>query len=345
MTRVWVGAAEASGDRLAASLIGELQRRRPGLRVAGMAGPALRAAGVTAHARAEDATALGLAEVATSLPRFARLLRDLSASIRTFDPAVVVTVDSPDLLLRVAGRATAPSVHWVSPQLWAWRPGRVQWIARQVDSMMCLLPFEPALYQGTRVRAVFTGHPAAGVQPAADPPRPGTPTFALLPGSRPGEVRRLWPALRQVAQELRDRHPGCGFVVPVAATIDPAQLGGLDVTYVPTVAECAGADAAVVASGTATVELAALGVPMVVIYRVHPLTWQLGKRLVRGVSHVALPNIIAGRSVVPEVLQELDPVRIADALQTAAPVPPDVLSALAPLGAVCRAADEVEAWL
>lgn len=349
--RLWIVAGEASGDRLGAQLVDVLRVRRPGLVVRGLAGPAMREAGVAALARAEEATAIGLVEVLTSLPRLIRLLERLEAAIVADRPDVVVTIDSPELCLRLAARLRRRGirvVHWVAPQVWAWRPGRVRRLGRAVDTVMCLLPFEPQWLQ-EHVRAVFVGHPAAALAPDPGAPRPGHPTFALCPGSRPSELARHWPVLRAVARVLRQRFPRCGFVVPVAPTIEPGALGGLDAVLVPSVAGVAGADAAVVASGTATLELAALGVPMVVIYRVHPLTFAIARRWVRGVEHVALPNVIAGAPLVPEILQELDPgqiaAQVADLVGSGPQVPPSLLASLQGATAIERAADEVEAWL
>jgi len=303
-----VCAGEASGDRLGAQLVKHL-RASYDLEVAGLAGPLMRHAGVRAVVNAEDATAFGLVEVVGQLPRLMRVERQLSAEIRTWKPDVVLTIDSPGLLLRVGRRAKAhglPVIHWVCPQVWAWRPGRVDRMAASMHTLMCLLPFEAPLFDHTDVDAIFVGHPAADRETVEPPERL---TFCLAPGSRPGEVRRLWPVCRRIAQRLRVRYPHCRFVVPVAPGVRRVDLGGLDVEFTDGLV---GAHAAVVASGTATLELATLGVPMVVIYQVHPLTWSIGRRLVTGVDHVALPNIIARRRIVPEVLQDLNPGQIAD---------------------------------
>lgn len=291
---------------------------------------------------------MGLWEVLGALPRIARRFRQLRADLQTRSCDAVLTVDSPELTLRLGAVAKGlgrPVVHWVAPQVWAWRPGRVRRLSASVDTVLCLLPFEQTRL-APHVRAVFTGHPAATIRPGARV-RPGTPTFALLPGSRASELRRHWPVLREVARHLRRRHPSAGFVVPRAPTVPHEALGGLDAVLVDSVADTAGADAAVTASGTATLELAVLGVPMVVIYRVHPITYALARRLV-SVPHVALPNLLAGRSVVPEYLQTLSPAAIAravDAVRGQRQLPPDVIGALAGARAVRRAADEVAAVL
>lgn len=310
----------------------------------GLAGPRMRAAGVQPVAQSEDATAIGLWEVLGALPRLAALLGRLKRDLQAHPKALVVTVDSPDLMLRFgrfAKRRGHRVVHWVAPQVWAWRPGRVHRLARACDTVLCLLPFEPPLLE-PYVRAVFTGHPAA-VGGGRGGVRPGTPTFALLPGSRPSEVRRTWPVLREVARELRQRHPMAGFLVPRAPSIARAALGGLDAIIVDDVSDIADADAAVVTSGTATLQVAALGVPMVVIYKVHPFTWAIARRLVR-VPHLALPNLLSATPLVPEILQDLDPGRIADAVDAVrgqAQVPRSILASLDGSAAIERAADEV----
>ncbi|MCB9686984.1 MAG: lipid-A-disaccharide synthase [Alphaproteobacteria bacterium] len=347
MARIVVAAAEASGDALAAAVVRELRDRRPDLRFSGAAGPHLRAAGVRAVARAEDLSAVGLVEAIGVVPAARRALTALEAELH--GSAACLTVDAPSLLLRLARRARragVPALHLVAPQVWAWRPGRADRVADTVDTLMCLLPFEPPLFEG-RVRAIFVGHPAAATAPIATP-IDGRPTFALCPGSRPAEVRRLWPVFREVARALRRRWPESAFVVPRAPTLSPALLGGLDARLVDRVAACAHADAALVASGTATLELAALDVPMVVAYQVHPLTAIAARRWLR-VPRVALPNVLAGRALVPEHLQDLDPARIAADLErlvgTGDQVPRALLASLRGEGAVRAVADEVLRWL
>jgi lipid-A-disaccharide synthase len=344
---LFVAAAEPSGDRLAAALVPSLRARVPGLRLVGMAGPAMRAAGVEAVARAEDAVGFGLVEVVGRVPRYLRLLDGLERALVASRADVVLTVDAPSLLLRFGRRARARDravVHWVAPQVWAWRARRVEALRRSVSALMCLLPFEPPWFAGS-VRAVFVGHPAAAIVPVRAPLRPGTPTVGLCPGSRPGEVAALWPVLREVARRVREVHPAAGFVVPRAPG---ARLTGLDAVYVDTMAEVAGADAAVVASGTATLELAALDVPMVAVYRVHPLTAAVARRLLT-IDAVALPNVLAGRRVVPEHLQDLDPAAIARDLLALIgvreQVPRDLIASLKGPTALDEAADEVARWL
>lgn len=347
--RLWIAAAEASGDRLAAELV-EALRRRGEVHARGLAGPAMRAAGVEPVERAEDATALGLVEAARQIPSLVRLGRSLETAARAWRPEVAVTVDSPGLLLRHARslrRTGVPVAHWVAPQVWASRPRRAARLGEAVDALMCLLPFEPPWFHRYGVRAVFTGHPGAA-RFRAEAAEGGPPVVVLAPGSRHTEVARHVPALAEVARRLETAWPGVRFRVPVAPTL--GCIDGLPGERCASMQAAArGAVAAVVASGTATLELAALGVPMVVIYAVHPVTWQAGRWIVRGVRHLALPNVLAGRAVVPEHLQRLDPDAIArDVLALRGPeggvqrrALAEVVRGLAGEGAVERAADEV----
>lgn len=345
----WIAAAEASGDALGARLAVELRERRPDLALRGIAGPRMRAAGVDPVARAEDLTTFGLVEAAVRAPRVAWRIGHAIRALNRDAPSLLVTIDSPDMLLLLARAARAlqiPTVHWVSPQVWAWRAGRVDRIASSVDTVLCLLPFEPALYAG-RVRAVFVGHPAAAIAPEPTPPM-GTPRVALCPGSRQGEVQRLWPVLKEVARRVRHRWPEAELLVPVAPTVDRRQLSGLDATFVDGIARVAGADAALTASGTASLELAALGVPQVVVYALHPVTAALA-RLVVHAPYAALPNLVAGRPLVPERLQDLDPDLLFDDLCRVMgrrdQVPREVIDTLYGRDAIRRAADEVTLWL
>lgn len=358
MTRLLVCAGEASGDRLAADLLRELESRDPRLAVKGLAGPAMRERGVEAVARAEDVTAVGVVEAIAAAPRIWSVRRALEQVLDDWKPDLVVTIDSPGLLLGFARRARSKGfrvVHWVAPQVWAWRPGRVDAVANSVDALMCLFPFEPAWFEGRGVEVVCTGHPGVdravrkvGVREVYGE----APVFGFAPGSRPSEVKALWPTFVAVAERLRARAPGCRFVVARAPTVDPAWLEGLDADLVEDLCIAgSAADVFLACSGTVTLELAALGTPMAVVYRVHPLTWAVGRRLVTGVAHLALPNVLAGREIVPEILQDLDPDRLADVLwsllgDAGEQQRHDLREVVAPLGggAAKRAADVVERW-
>ena len=317
MTRLFVCTGEASGDRLAAMLVREIERRDPRLAVRGICGPQLRDAGATSVVDIEELGIVGVWEALKAAPRLVDVGRRVLAALDSWPADLVLTVDNPGLNLWLARRARARGrrvVHWVSPQVWAWRPGRVHTVARSVDALMCLFPMEPALYAGTGLETTFTGHPLLDVARPLRTPHEGK-VIGLAPGSRRSEIDALWPVFREVAALLTERLPGVRFVVPVAPTIDPGLLTGIAYEPVPDVITGAAvADAFIACSGTATLELAGVGTPMVVTYRTHPLTWLLGRLLVRGVRHLALPNVLAGSSIVPEHLQSLDPSAIADAV-------------------------------
>ncbi len=315
MPRVLISAGEPSGDRLAADLVRALVDLVPGCVVEGLAGPAMRSAGVRPLARVEDLSVMGVAEVLAQLGRVRGAWRSMCRALE--EPAdLLVVVDSPDFNLPLARRAVrrgVPVVFHVSPQVWAWRRGRARTIARLAREIQCLLPFEPPIYRALGGRAVFVGHPAAELD-AGPPGR----DWALLPGSRSAELRRQLPPMLAAARRLRERVPGARIrlgLAPGRTREDlvraAGELGDVEVVEgVPAAVEPAGA--CLVASGTATLEVACMGRPMVVACRVHPLTWAIGRALVHGVRHVALPNLVAGRTVVPEHIQFLDPDRLAD---------------------------------
>jgi lipid-A-disaccharide synthase len=319
---ILIVATEASADLHAARVLEELRAALPGLVAFGMGGPRLRAAGLEALRRAEEMSVMGISEVLPKIPVILSILRELAAAAEARRPGVALLVDSPDFNLRLAKRLKRTGVkvvYFVSPSVWAWRRGRVKTIARVVDRMLCILPFEEQFYAGTGVSARFVGHPLA------DRPRPGPParyreglglaagrmTVALLPGSRRSELKRIFPAMLDAAERIRARHPDAQFVVPVAPGIPEdalrpylARHGTLDVTLAPGATEAAvgAADAALVKSGTSVLETALMLRPMVVVYRLSWLSYVVGRLFVR-LAHFALVNLLAGRAVVPELLQ------------------------------------------
>lgn len=265
---------------------------------------------------------MGITEVIPKIPRILAILSALADAAAARRPRVALLVDSPDFNLRLAARLKrlgVKVVYYVSPMIWAWRPGRVRKIARVVDRMLCILPFEERFYQGSGVSARFVGHPLADRPPPEAPERyrvalglnPERTTIALLPGSRPSELKRIFPPMLGAAERIQERHPDAQFVVPIASTL-PADalcryLAGhptLEVTLVPGRAgEVIGAsDAALVKSGTVTLEAALMSRPVVVVYRLSWLSFQVAKLLVR-VSFCALVNLLAGRRLVPELVQ------------------------------------------
>ena len=316
--RLLISAGEASGDVLAAELVAALARHGA-LQARGVAGPAMRAAGVEVVARSEDIAVNGLWEVVSRLGAIRQVGRRLERQFGWAD--LFVVVDAPDFHLPLARRARARGVKvvgYVSPQVWAWRSGRVVHMARSLDRLLCLFPFEPRLYQPHGLDARFVGHPVVErLQGVTLSPRPDT--FALLPGSRRHEWDRLLPVFLGVARRVRQRVPGARFLLGRASTLPAGLLEGVPLGegvevldgLLPAVSH---ASAALVASGTATLELAVLGVPMVVAYRVHPSTYWVGRLVVKGVDHIALPNILAGGPVVPEYIQTLDEDVLAERL-------------------------------
>jgi lipid-A-disaccharide synthase len=275
----------------------------------------------------EELAVMGLAEILRHLPRLLRLRKDLVARLVAARPDVFVGIDSPEFNLRVAAQLKAqgiPTVQYVSPQVWAWRQGRVRTIGRAVDLILCVLPFESRFYDEHDVRAVFVGHPLADRIPLDSPPLPArtalgldlyAPTVAVLPGSRRNEVARLGGPFAATIAWLKHRRPELRFVAPMASRDARAAFErslaehapGVQVDVIDGRAQeaLAAADAVLVASGTATLETALIKRPMVVAYRVAPLTsWLLREMKLMKAEFFAQPNLLAGRKIVPEYAQE-----------------------------------------
>lgn len=320
-------AGEASGDLHAGGLVAELRRRHPGWHFFGCGGNRLRAAGAELLVDAQEVTVVGLVEVLAHLPRIARLHRRLRRALRHRRPAAVILVDFPDFNLPLAKAAAGlgiPVIYFISPQVWAWREKRVETIRRTVRRMICIFPFEPAFYARHGMAVDYVGHPLVG---AARPRltreaflgenhlRPGAPLIALLPGSRRREIEHNLPPMLAAAARLQAA-VGAQFVLPVAPTvgrewlragIPPAQRSAIRLLSGPAGLESydalAHAQLAIVASGTATVEAALLRTPMVVVYRLSKYSYWLGRRWVR-TPYFAMVNLIAGRELVPELIQD-----------------------------------------
>ncbi len=320
--RLFVSAGEPSGDHHAAEVVRAVRRRWPEATVDAFGGPALRQAGATVRFPMEDYTVLGLVEALGKLGPHLRLLRTLRGDFRRGRYDAVLLVDYPGFNLRLAEAARAAglrTLYYVAPQLWAWRPGRARRLRRAVDRLAVVLPFEPAFFARHGLEAVFVGHP---LRERAWPDRararerlgigPDARVLGLFPGSRGQEVRRLWPDFRDAARRLL--RAGTCDVVAVAATAGTEYPGaeGLGLHVGAADAVLGAADAALVKSGTSTLEAACAGTPMVVAYRVHRGTWWMARRLVT-VPWVSLVNLVAGRGAVPEVLQDrVTPERLAD---------------------------------
>ena len=278
---------------------------------------------------------VGLVEVLPGLPRAWRALRKLADTVRHDPPALAILIDFPDFNLRLAKelkRAGAPVVYFVAPQAWAWRPGRLKTIRRYVDRLLCIFPFEEAFFRAAQVPAEFVGHPLVGRAAPAFSSRefrarfglPETkPLIALLPGSRRREILLNLPPLIETAEKLAAQGDYC-FLIPAASTVagewmrarvadlsakssdgrgEAALRDAVHVIERHTYDALAHAEVAVVASGTATIETALLGTPMVVVYRVSRLSWWLGRNLVK-TPFYSMVNLVAGRKIVPELIQD-----------------------------------------
>ena len=315
-----ISAGEASGDLLAAELVRELGDAR----LVGIGGDALVGEGMELLVHARELGVVGLTEVLSGIPRYLRALARVREVIEAGEVDLVLLVDFPDFNLRVASMAAAagiPVVYYVSPQVWAWRRGRLRTLARRVDGLVSLLPFDRALSAAVGVRGAHGGHPLRDrVAPhLREAPEGPEPLIALMPGSRNGEVRTHWEPFLATARQIRDAVADARFVVVRAPTVDPALLnvpGDLPVEVVegPAAQALGRARCALVASGTVTLEAALCGTPHAVAYRVHPLTFAIGRALVRGVDRIALSNLVAGAPVAPEFLQRLDPGKMAEPL-------------------------------
>lgn len=333
--RVGIVAAEASGDALAAALIRGLRELHPDLEVEGVVGPQMRAAGCRVLGEVEELSVMGLVEVLRHLPRLLALRRRLVRHFLHQPPNVFVGVDAPDFNLGLAARLRARgirTVQYVSPTVWAWRRGRVRHVARAVDRVLTLFEFETAVYDAAGIDARWVGHPLAAE--LAEVPDAGAArralglasegrVLAVLPGSRPGEWRRHAELFLRAAAELQARLGPLTCVVPLARPdaravlqVARARLPQLDCRLIDGEAHrvIAASDVVLVASGTATLEAALIGRPMVVAYRLAPLTHALVRRLVR-TPHFALPNLLAGEALVAELVQDAaTPQALADAL-------------------------------
>jgi len=332
--RVMIVAGEASGDAIAAGLIDAVREQRPGARFEGVAGPRMEAAGCRALYPSDRLAVVGLTEVLRHFGDIREVFNGLKRRLREDPPDLLVCVDLPDFnlrLARVAKRAGVPVVYYVSPQVWAWRRGRVRGIGRVVDHMLVIFPFEMEVYEAAGVPVTYVGNPI--VERLAEVPdrqaareRLGlaaeAPVVALLPGSRRSEVLRMAPVLLEAAELLEPRFPGIRFVLPVAgpevaqvldevqAEMGPAGLVRCDDSITATAA----ADCAAVTSGTATLETAVVGTPLIVLYKLSPVTFWLARRLVR-VSYIGMVNLIAGREVAPELIQgDAEPQTVAETL-------------------------------
>jgi len=331
--KVLIVAGEASGDLHGANLVRAMLESDPGLVFYGIGGPKMEAAGVRCLARAGDMAVVGLTEVFSKLGMILGIMRKLKRSLWEEKPALIILIDYPDFnmpLARAAKKRGVPVFYYISPQVWAWRRGRIKQLRQCVDRMAVILPFEAEMYRREGMAVEFVGHPLLdGINTKYHRNeairrfdlREGAAIIGLLPGSRPGEVTKLLPEMLAAAGIIKREVPTAQFVLPLADTLDrdgmeemirPCQeklnvkIIGNEIYDV--LAVC---DAAMVASGTATLETALIGVPMIIVYKISPFTYLMGRIFVH-VDHIGLANIIAGKTVVPELIQQdVNPPRMA----------------------------------
>lgn len=320
---ILMAAGEASGDLHAAQLARQLRAEDPSVRLIGMGGAEMERAGVEIAVPMRRLSVVGLTEVITRLPKIWSCYQTFRELFRTERPDLFIAVDFPGFNLRLAALAhqhDVPVLFYIGPQIWAWWRGRIRTIRRCVDRLAVIFPFEEQLYREGGVHAEFVGHPVVeeleGVTPNLDrlpaALRGERPVVALLPGSRKAEVSRILPALLEIADAVQRARPDVVFALGVADTILPSMIdahlarhaGGADVHVVrgATYEVMRQARAALVASGTATLEAAYWGCPMVIVYRVSPLTWEIARRVVT-LPYIGLPNFVLGRRAIPECLQ------------------------------------------
>ena len=319
--KIFISAGEASGEHYAAQLIPAIRKLSPDVEFFGLGGQRMEALGFRRIVRAEDVAVMGITEIIRHIPRIYGEYRKLKASIAAERPDAAILIDFPDVNLSLARTLHGlgiPVIYFVSPQLWAWKKYRIHRVRRYVDRMLVIFPFEESFYREHRVKADFVGHPLAEMprpsisrnefadQYGIDPSKPW---IGLLPGSRFKEIRLNLPEMIEAASQL---HEPCEFLLPLAPTLTPEHIDqvrtmlpseGPRITLVNDArAALHHARASIVASGTATVEAALIGNPFIVVYRVSKVTYSVARRVVK-VPYVAMVNLIAGREVVPELIQ------------------------------------------
>jgi lipid-A-disaccharide synthase len=324
--RFLIVAGEASGDMYGADVARALFRRFPGCEIYGLGGERMREAGVELESDIRHTAVVGPFEVVSQLGALFRVFRRLAERVAAAPPTAAILIDFPDFNLRLAKRikqAGSPVIYYIGPQVWAWRAGRVRQIREVVDKMLVIFPFEPEIYRKAGVDVEFVGHPLTDfVQPSKDKRGfcadhgldPALPIVALLPGSRPKEVRYILPTLCLAAERLASERAAAGkpvpqFILPAAPNLDRGLVEGIvgdrriRILTGETYNAVRYARVAVVASGTATLETALLGTPQVIVYRISAATWFLGRFLLT-VRLFGIVNIILGREVVKELIQD-----------------------------------------
>ena len=321
--QIMLVAGEASGDLHGGNLVRAMLQIDPTLKFYGVGGKNLKEAGVDLIADSADIAVVGLTEVFSKLRTIIKVMRHLKASIKSVKPDLVILIDYPDFNLSIAKTAKRHGVkvfYYISPQVWAWRKGRIKKIKKIIDKMVVILPFEAGLYQEAGVDVTFVGHPLLDTirtnysrEEALSRfgLREGVTTVGILPGSRQSEVVRLLPEMLKAAEIIEKKIHTVQFVLPIADTLDNTFVTRIIEQYPVTVSVIRGevydvihcADIAMVASGTATLETALIGTPMIIVYKVSTPSYYIGKMVIN-VAHIGMVNILAGKRIVPEFVQD-----------------------------------------
>ncbi|MEF2229587.1 MAG: lipid-A-disaccharide synthase [Pseudodesulfovibrio sp.] len=313
---VWFSVGEPSGDLHGAELMKHLRALEPTVRFTGMGGPAMRAEGFEQRHDMGEISLVGISEILAGLPRILRLLGTIKRELAELRPRAIVLVDCPEFNFRIAKAAKKlgiPVYYYISPQIWAWRSGRVRFLREHMRRVICILPFEKPFYAGFGMDVDYVGHPLMDVLPLAELDRlpVDEQRIGILPGSRSREIATLLPIFAQTARLLARDHPDLRYVMACAPGRDKEQLYSLWPDDIPV--ECVEPDnryatfrsckLILAASGTVTLETALIGAPAIVAYKVSKLSELVGRLLVR-VDFISLPNLIAGREIYPEYVQE-----------------------------------------
>ncbi|MDI6736300.1 MAG: lipid-A-disaccharide synthase [bacterium] len=322
MKKVVIITGEASGDLYGGRLTGAIKGLLPDVELEGMGGSNMLAAGVNLRFDMADLSAIGAIEVINTIPKFFRRLKEVSNYLKTTKPDLLILIDFPEFNMRLAKTAKRlgiPTVYYIPPTAWAWRRGRAKTMAKSVDKVISIFDFEAKVYQEAGNNVEFVGHPLLDIVVAERTKEEACQAFNLdstkkiigiLPGSRKKEIKVLLPIMLSAVEEIHRQLPDVQFILPLAPTLSLKDISPLTTHHSPlTIVENATyevmniSDLLIVASGTATLEAACLQTPMIIVYKVNWLTGQLGKLLVHTGGFIGLPNIVAGKQVVPELLQ------------------------------------------
>ena len=321
--KVMIVAGEASGDLHGASLVGEMLKMNPALNFYGIGGSRMKEAGVELLANAAEIAVVGLTEVISKLGNFFKIIKRLKNSLDELKPILVILIDFPDFNLNIVARAAKKRkikiFYYISPQVWAWRKGRIDQIKKLVDKMAVILPFEVDTYAAKGFTVDYVGHPLLDLVKTQFTKQEARQhfglsgnktTIGLLPGSRTAEIKRLLPEMMRAAQIISQKIPAAQYILPLADTLEEKVIAGIISGSGVTVKIVSGrtydviacCDLAIVTSGTATLETGLLGIPMVIIYRVSLVSALIGE-IVINVKNIGLVNIVAGKTIVPELIQ------------------------------------------